>query len=176
MNFTELARMRESCRNYTGEPVPREKLLAILDAARMSPSACNSQPWSFVVADTPDAARRAAACVQVDGANRFTDHAPAFLIVLEEPVQLSPRIADKIDSQHFAQIDLGLITAHICLAAADLGLGTCIMGIFDEEKTKAYFQIPAEKRVRLILSVGYSADTSPRAKKRKSLEEFVRFA
>lgn len=176
MNFTELARMRESCRNYTGEPVPREKLLAILDAARMSPSACNSQPWSFVVADTPDAARRAAACVQVDGANKFTDHAPAFLIVLEEPVQLSPRIADKIDSQHFAQIDLGLITAHICLAAADLGLGTCIMGIFDEEKTKAYFQIPAEKRVRLILSVGYSADTSPRAKKRKSLEEFVRFA
>lgn len=176
MNFTELARMRESCRNYTGEPVPREKLLAILDAARMSPSACNSQPWSFVVADTPDAARRAAACVQVDGANKFTDHAPAFLIVLEEPVQLSPRIADKIDSQHFAQIDLGLITAHICLAAADLGLGTCIMGIFDEEKTKACFQIPAEKRVRLILSVGYSADTSPRAKKRKSLEEFVRFA
>ena len=176
MNFTELARMRESCRNYTGEPVPREKLLAILDAARMSPSACNSQPWSFVVADTPDAARRAAACVQVDGANKFTDHAPAFLIVLEEPVQLSPRIADKIDSQHFAQIDLGLITAHICLAAADLGLGTCIMGIFDKEKTKAYFQIPAEKRVRLILSVGYSADTSPRAKKRKSLEEFVRFA
>lgn len=176
MNFTELARMRESCRNYTGEPVPREKLLAILDAARMSPSACNSQPWSFIVADTPDAARRAAACVQVDGANKFTDHAPAFLIVLEEPVQLSPRIADKIDSQHFAQIDLGLITAHICLAAADLGLGTCIMGIFDEEKTKAYFQIPAEKRVRLILSVGYSADTSPRAKKRKSLEEFVRFA
>ena len=176
MNFTELARMRESCRNYTGEPVPREKLLAILDAARMSPSACNSQPWSFVVADTPDAARRAAACVQVDGANKFTDHAPAFLIVLEEPVQLSPRIADKIDSQHFAQIDLGLITAHICLAAADLGLGTCIMGIFDEEKTKAYFQISAEKRVRLILSVGYSADTSPRAKKRKSLEEFVRFA
>lgn len=176
MNFTELARMRESCRNYTGEPVPREKLLAILDAARMSPSACNSQPWSFVVADTPDAARRAAACVQVDGSNKFTDHAPAFLIVLEEPVQLSPRIADKIDSQHFAQIDLGLITAHICLAAADLGLGTCIMGIFDEEKTKAYFQIPAEKRVRLILSVGYSADTSPRAKKRKSLEEFVRFA
>ena len=176
MNFTDLARMRESCRNYTGEPVPREKLLAILDAARMSPSACNSQPWSFVVADTPDAARRAAACVQVDGANKFTDHAPAFLIVLEEPVQLSPRIADKIDSQHFAQIDLGLITAHICLAAADLGLGTCIMGIFDEEKTKAYFQIPAEKRVRLILSVGYSADTSPRAKKRKSLEEFVRFA
>ena len=64
------------------------------------------------------AARRAAACVQVDGANKFTDHAPAFLIVLEEPVQLSPRIADKIDSQHFAQIDLGLITAHICLAAA----------------------------------------------------------
>lgn len=176
MNFTDLARMRESCRNYTGEPVPREKLLAILDAARMSPSACNSQPWSFVVADTPDAARRAAACVQVDGANKFTDHAPAFLIVLEEPVQLSPRIAEKIDSQHFAQIDLGLITAHICLAAADLGLGTCIMGIFDEEKTKAYFQIPAEKRVRLILSVGYSADTSPRAKKRKSLEEFVRFA
>ena len=80
-----------------------------------------------------------------------------------------------VDSQHFAQIDIGLVTAQICLAASVLGLGTCIMGLFNEEKTKAYFDIPADKRVRLIVSVGYSADKTPRAKKRKALDEIARF-
>lgn len=175
MDFTELVNLRESCRNYTGEPVPHEKLEAILNAARLAPSACNSQPWSFVVAESSDAARRAAACVQEGGANQFTDKAPAFIIILEEHAQLSPRIAGTMDSQHFAQIDIGLMTAHICLAASALGLGTCIMGLFNEEKTKAYFDIPADKRVRLIVSVGYSADKAPRAKKRKALDEISRF-
>lgn len=176
MDFLKLITVRESCRNYTGEPVPREKLVAVLNAARMAPSACNSQPWSFVVADNPEAARRAAECVQDSGANKFTDQAPAFIIVLEERAQLSPRIADTMDSQHFAQIDIGLVTAHLCLAAAEEGLGTCIMGLFNEEKTKAYFDIPADKRVRLIVSVGYSADQAPRTKKRKTLDEVARFA
>lgn len=103
------------------------------------------------------------------------DNAPAFIIVLEEHAKLSPRIADKMDSQHFAQIDIGLVTAHICLAASALGLGTCIMGLFNEEKTKSYFNIPADKRVRLIISVGYSADQEPRKKSRKTLEEIAQF-
>lgn len=175
MEFTELIRVRESCRNYTGEPVPREKLEAILDAARLAPSACNSQPWSFVVADSPEAVKTAVECIQDSGANKFTDKAPAFIIVVEEHAQLSPRIADTMDSQHFAAIDIGLVTAHICLAASDLGLGTCIMGLFNEEKTKACFDIPAEKRVRLIISVGYSADAAPRAKHRNALDEIARF-
>ena len=175
MDFFQLITVRESCRNYTGEAVPREKLEAILNAARMAPSACNSQPWSFVIADSPDATRHAAECVQEGGANRFTDKAPAFIIVLEEHAKLSPRIADKMDSQHFAQIDIGLVTAHICLAASALGLGTCIMGLFNEEKTKSYFNIPADKRVRLIISVGYSADQEPRKKSRKTLEEIAQF-
>ncbi len=175
MDFFKLITVRESCRNYTGEPVPRETLKKILNAARLAPSACNSQPWSFVVADTPDAVRHAVECVQDGGANKFTDKAPAFILIVEEHAQLSPRIADRLDSQHFAQIDLGLATAHLCLAAAEEGLGTCIMGLFSEEKAKAYFSIPSEKRVRLIISVGYSADSAPRAKSRKPLDELVRF-
>ncbi len=175
MHFMELIKVRESCRNYTGEPVPQEALEKILDAARLAPSACNSQPWSFLVAESPDAVRHVAECVQDGGANKFTDKAPAFILILEEHAQLSPRIAGLMDSQHFAQIDIGLVTAHICLAASDLGLGTCIMGLFHEEKAKAYFHIPAEKRIRLIISVGYSADAMPRVKQRKSLRELVRF-
>lgn len=175
MNFIELIQIRESCRNYTGEPVPHEKLEAVINAALLAPSACNSQPWSFVVVENPKDVRRAAECVQVDGANRFTDKAPAFIIVLEEHAQLSPRIADTMDSQHFAQIDIGLVTAHVCLSASALGLGTCIMGIFDEEKTKTYFNIPADKRIRLIISIGYSADKAPRTKKRKTLDDAARF-
>lgn len=175
MHFMDLINVRESCRNYTGDPVPHEKLEAILNAARLAPSACNSQPWSFIVAESPEAVRHAAECVQEGGANKFTDKAPAFILVVEEHAQLSPRIADTMDSQHFAQIDIGLVTAHICLAASELGLGTCIMGLFNEEKAKTYFHIPKEKCVRLILSVGASADAMPRAKKRKTLTEIAQF-
>lgn len=175
MNFNELILARESCRNYTGEPVPREALEAIMDAARLAPSACNSQPWSFVVACTPEKVRLAADCIQASGANKFTDKAGAIIIVVEEHAKLSARISDTMDSQTFAQIDLGLATMQLCLAASDLGYGTCILGLFDEDMTKQAFGIPAEKRVRLILSVGKSADAAPRKKSRKSLDEIAQF-
>jgi len=80
-----------------------------------------------------------------------------------------------MDSQTFAQIDLGIVTAHLTLAASELGLSTCILGLFDEDATKETFGIPADRRVRLILSVGYSADEAPRKKTRKPVEEIARF-
>ena len=83
-SFIELARRRQSCRRYDRRPVEPEKLEACIEAARLSPSACNSQPWGFTVVTRPVLLPEVAACVQQLGINAFTADCPAFVVVTEE--------------------------------------------------------------------------------------------
>lgn len=174
-SFQELAARRESCRSYSSRPVEREKLEAIVRTACLSPSACNSQPWHFSVVTSPELLPRVASCVQLEGLNGFTSGCPAFLVVGEIPVQLMRRLQGKVDNRHFASIDIGLAAAHLCLAAADLDLGTCIMGMFDEARLKEILDLPEELRVRLVIAVGYPVAEGTRPKTRRPFEETVRF-
>ena len=136
-DFFDLIARRESCRNYDpNKKVETEKLVKCIEAARLAPSACNSQPWSFVVVNSPSVSPQVAKCVQGMGMNRFTDNCPAFLIVVEEKATLTAKISGAFKDQQFAQIDIGLATSQICLAAVDQGLSTCIMGWLDEKKLK----------------------------------------
>ncbi len=174
-DFFDLIARRESCRNYDpNKKVETEKLVKCIEAARLAPSDCNSQPWSFVVVNSPSVSPQVAKCVQGMGMNRFTDNCPAFLIVVEEKATLTAKISGAFKDQQFAQIDIGLATSQICLAAVDQGLSTCIMGWLDEKKLKELLQIPKSKRIRLVLSVGYAADERLREKKRKNLDEIMR--
>ena len=170
-DFFDLIKRRESCRNYSDRPVEREKLLACLEAARLSPSACNSQPWRFTAVTDPEKIALVAEAVQRLGINRFAPQVPVFVVVTEEKAKLLKRIAELVCSQHFSQIDVGLAAAHFVLAATQQGLSTCILGMFDEEKLKSFLPIPESSKVRLVLCVGYSADEKPREKSRKPLEE-----
>ena len=170
MKFNELILKRESCRNYNGEPVSTDLLLKCVDAARLSPSACNSQPWKYYIVNTPENAEKVRECVQPNGANKFTDNCPAFAIVTEKEAMLKPHVAERVkNKQKWAENDIGLSVAHYCLQAADLGLGTCIIGMVEEEKIREYFGI--EDKVRLVIATGYSADEKPRNKVRKPIEE-----
>ena len=176
MDFMELTKKRESCRAYRDAPVEREKLLRCLEAARLAPSACNSQPWRYVVADEPAQVREMVSCVY-DGEtpiNRFARQVPVFVAVVEGAAKLSPMLGD-VDQQEYAQIDLGLSVAQFCLEAAEQGLGTCIMGWFQEEKVKAAMGIPEDRKVRLILALGYPESDTPRAKARRPIEEIACF-
>jgi len=175
MDFKELILKRESCRAYADKPVEREKLIQIAEAGRLAPSACNSQPWFFTVAVSEEAVQKAADCVQHMGRNPFASQAKAFIIVTEEQAALSPRVKDFFPSQHFAPLDVGIAVAHMALAASDLGLSTCIMGWFDEEKVWEVFPELKGRTVRLILSVGYAATDAVRPKTRKAPEEIYRF-
>ena len=174
-SFIELARRRQSCRRYARRPVEPEKLEACIEAARLSPSACNSQPWGFTVVTRPVLLPEVAACVQQLGINAFTADCPAFVVVTEEKATIMKRLDGVVDSQHFASIDVGLAAAHLCLQAADLGLGTCIMGLFDEARLRRLLDIPAQSRVRLVIAVGYPAEDAPRPKQRKAMESVARF-
>ena len=176
MDFFSLIAQRESCRNYDpSRPVSREQLVRCLEAARIAPSACNSQPWSFVVVNRPDLSAQTAQYVQGMGMNKFSENCPAFIVVVEEKANLSARVGAVVKSQEYASIDIGIATAHLVLAATEQGLSTCIMGWFQEAKLKELLSIPKEKRIRLVIAVGYAASQELRPKKRKSLEEISTF-
>ena len=171
MDFLQLVLSRQSDRAYDKErPVEAEKLERILEAARLAPSACNSQPWSFIVANH-EAAAKVAPCVQSGNVNRFAENCPAFIVIFEEPAILMGGQAN----QKYAQIDLGIATAHLCYAATEQGLSTCIMGSFNQQQLLETLGLPADKTIRLVLAIGYSADEHLRDKKRKPLDEIMTY-
>lgn len=181
MEFFELIEARESCRKYLDKPVEGEKITKILEAARLAPSGCNSQPWHFTVVSGEqevNALRDMVINGAEDGSsklNTFVKSAPVFLVVCEEPAKLLPMPEKKYGSQHFAQMDVGQAVAYLTLAAADLGLGTCMIGMFADREVAKLIKAPQESIVRMIVALGYPADESkpPREKVRKDLGDIV---
>lgn len=99
-NFFDLIARRESCRNYDPQKrVETEKLIKCIEAARIAPSACNSQPWSFVVVNSPEVSPKVAKCVQGMGMNRFTDACPSFIVVIEEKANMTAKLGGALDMQ-----------------------------------------------------------------------------
>ena len=147
MDFLQLVASRQSDRAYDmTRPVEPEKLERILEAARLAPSACNAQPWKFVVINDPE------------------------LSVKVGKATAGLGIKDK----YFPLVDIGIATAHITLAAESEGLGSCILGWFDEKEIKKLTGIPASKRLLLVITIGYSVKEK-RKKARKPKEKVVSY-
>ena len=171
-SFEKLVMSRESCRDFSDRPVEIEKITNILKTALLSPSACNSQPWHFTVV-MGENAKKVAACTHELGMNKFTDNCTAFIIINEEEAALSARLGGAVKKQEYAQMDIGIAAAHIVLAARDLGLSTCILGWFNEKQLADAVGISHDKRIRLIIALGYAATDELRPKKRKEFDEKV---
>ena len=177
MNFLDLVSNRQSVRAYdTQKPVEKDKIERILQAAQLAPSACNSQPWHIIVVDDPELKNKVAdaTSARVLGMNHFTKQAPVHLVLVEEKVNLSSGIGGWVKQKDYAQMDLGIIAAHIVLAAHAEGLGSCILGWFNEPAMRELLSIPESKRVWLDITIGYSVQPL-REKKRKSINEIVTF-
>lgn len=177
MNFLELAQTRQSDRAFdVNRPVEREKIERILEAARLAPSACNSQPWHFIVVDEPELKNKVADATSARalGMNHFTKQAPVHIVLVEEKTNFSSALGGFVKKKDYAQMDLGFAAAHIALAAQAEGLGSCILGWFDEPKMRKLLNIPKSKRIWLSICIGYS--TQPlREKKRKPFDEVVSY-
>ena len=169
MDLTELVRTRQSCRSYEERPVEEEKLQAILEAGRLSPSACNGQPYRITVCRGEAAKKAAAACGGM-GMNKFAKQAPVLLVISEEDYVKSAAMGAKLKHNDYRSMDIGILAAHLTLAAAELGLGTCILGWFDDEKLRTLCGL--DKPVRLVITLGYPKDAL-REKKRKPLDTLV---
>lgn len=172
MNFTEIAQARQSCRSYdASREVEEEKLAAILETARLSPSACNGQPYHFSVCRGDNAKAVAKAC-QGMGMNKFATDVPVMLVISEEPYCKSAAVGAKVKGNDYRSIDIGIAAAYITAEATAQGLGTCILGWLDNEKIKDICQL--EGTVRLVITIGYAKeDDKLRTKKRKDLDELV---
>ena len=170
MDFLEIAKVRQSCRKYDPtREVEQEKLDAILEAARLSPSACNGQPYHLTLCRGEAARKVAKACMGM-GMNGFAADAPALVVLSEMPYNKTAALGAKVKGNDYRSIDIGIAVAYLTAEAAAQGLGTCILGWLDDKKIRDICGL--EHPVRLVVTVGYPADT-PREKKRKSREELV---
>ena len=174
MDFLALAQSRQSDRAYEKRPVEREKLERILQAACLAPSACNAQPWKFVVVDDPELSVKVGRATAGLGMNKFAKDAPVHILIVEESMNITSFLGAKIKDKYFPLIDIGIAAAHITLAAESEGLGSCILGWFDEKEIKKLTGIPAGKRLLLGITIGYAAKPK-RKKSRKPMEKVVSF-
>ena len=169
MDFEQLINARQSDRKYDTQPIDRALLVRCLEAARIAPSACNSQPWKFVVVDDPKLLAGMKEAAAGMGMNKWVTDVPVIVAVVLEKMNLTARIGSVIKDKEYSLLDVGIAVEHFCLQATELGLGTCIIGWFDEKKVKKLLDIP-KRRVPLLISVGYPA-SEHRKKVRKPLEE-----
>ncbi len=175
--FTRLVSTRQSDRGYLSTPIGREKLDRILEAARLAPSACNAQPWHFIVVDDADLKSKLADTTssRIIGINHFTKQAPVHIVIVMEEPNFTSSFGSIVKRKHFPLIDIGITAEHICLAATAEGLGSCMIGWFDEPEVKRLLSIPKNRRPILIITLGYPAKPETRRKVRKPLEAVVSF-
>lgn len=174
MNFTEIANNRQSCRAYNSERmVEAEKLQVVLESARLSPSACNGQPYHITVCKG-EASKKVAKATQGLGMNKFATDAPLMLVISEMPYVKSAGFGAKLKHNDYRSIDIGILSAYITAEATAQGLSTCILGWFDDDKIREICGISGQ--VRLVITLGYAKDGDKlREKKRKDLSELVGF-
>ena len=174
MNFMEIAQTRQSCRGYDEtRPVEEEKLNAILEAAQLSPSACNGQPYHFTVC-RGETAKEVAKATMGLGMNKFSVQAPVLIVVSEMPYVKSAAMGAKVKKNDYRSIDIGIATAYLTAEAAAQGLSTCILGWLDSDKICKLCDL--EYPARLVITLGYAReDEKLRPKKRKDLSELVSY-
>lgn len=178
MIFNELIQSRQSVRRYSTTQVEPEKLSQCLEAARLAPSASNSQPWKFIVVDREPLRTEVAKATfsDIKLINKFTLQAPLLIVIVVEKAKLITWLAMLVKKKEWPLIDIGIAAEHFCLQATELGLGTCMIGWFEEDKIKKLLQVPPDKSIGLLISVGYAADGyTLRTKIRKTPDEMVSY-
>lgn len=170
MNFMEIAEKRQSCRAYdTERMIEPEKLEAILKAAQLAPSACNSQPYFLTVCEGDTATCVEKATMKL-GMNKFATQAPVAIVISEGPYNKTAALGAKVKGNDYRSVDIGIVAAYITAEATAQGLGSCMIGWLEEEKIRDICQVDGV--VRLVILLGYArVDDTLREKKRKRAEE-----
>ena len=175
-DYFDLIARRESCRNFDpNRPVEKEKLQRCAEAAWIAPSACNGQPWKYLIVTNPELNEKLRPLIMELGMNKFVKNCPAFAVVLEEATVLKVSLSQKFKDQDFAPIDIAFSASQFCYAATEQGLSTCIIGWHNEPKIRELFDLPKSTRVRLILAIGYAASDTLRKKQRKPIDDVIKF-
>lgn len=174
MKLLELFAKRQSVRSYQDRPVEPEKLVKLIEAVRLAPSASNSQPWKLIIVDDVELKNKVSRATfsTLVSFNRFAPQAPVLAVLVIEKSTLVTQIGAMLKSREFSLIDIGIAAEHFCLQAAELGLGSCMLGWFDEAAIKTLLHIPENRRIGLVITLGYAENGAPiRPKIRKKAAE-----
>ncbi|MDO4181861.1 MAG: nitroreductase family protein [Bacteroidales bacterium] len=164
MTFLELAQRRYSVRNYASQEVEEEKLNYVLQCARLAPSAVNRQPWRLYIVRSKET--KEAICRSYP--RPWMTGAPVCIVVCADDATAWVRSSD---GKSHADIDAAILTEHICLAAAEQGLGTCWVCNFDVDLCRQALSLPEHLHPVALIPLGYPADVEPRKSERKKLED-----
>ncbi|MDZ7821017.1 MAG: nitroreductase family protein [Candidatus Marinimicrobia bacterium] len=176
MKFLELVKKRQSDRKYLDKTVEREKIERCLEAARLAPSATNSQPWEFIVVEDPEMRKKVAEATfsSVVRFNRFALKAPVLVVLVSWRPALSIAIGGLLKDRQFNLVDVGICAEHFCLQAAEEDLGTCILGWFRTRKIAKLLNIRPPKKPALVMTLGYPSGET-REKRRKDPNKVRRY-
>lgn len=176
-NIIELLKKRRSIRKYTNKPISRDKLLSCIEAARLSPSACNIQPWEFVIIDDEKLRNKLTkeAFKSTFYPNQFARKAPVIIVVLAKPDKTVNRMAGYIHGKNYFLFDIGIACSNLILKAYELNVGSCIMAWFDKEKVREILKIPNIKKIVALISLGYFKKNRTFKKNRKNINKIVKF-
>ncbi len=128
-----------------------------LEAARLAPSTCNSQPWKFIIVDDRQLKDRLcrSAFSGIYSVFSFAKKAPVIVAVVSEKARFLARVGSLFRGTNFYLIDIGIATEHFVLQAEELGLGTCWLGWFNEGAVKSILNVPKDRRVDILIALGY---------------------
>lgn len=178
MKFLDLALLRRSVRSYTREGVERAQIEMCIEAARISPSSNNSQPWHFIVVDDTETRVKLAGLTSLPPSkmNRFAANAPVLVVLVLRRPTIAIAAARMVKGIDYNLIDAGIAATHFCLQASELGLGTCMIGWFDQSAVKRLLGIHRADRVALLIAVGHpvSGDVTTMTDKRRKPLEAIR--
>ena len=157
MSLLDLLKHRKSVREFLDRPVERDKIMMCLEAARLAPSECNSQPWRFIIVDDRQLKDRLcdAAFGGIYSMNSFCKTAPVMVVVISEKSKFIARIGEMFRGTKYYLIDIGVTCEHFVLQAEDLSLGTCWIGWFNERGVKSTLGIPQRKKIDMLIALGY---------------------
>lgn len=177
MSFLDLVQKRRSTRVYSSKPVPREILDKCLEAARLAPSACNSQPWSFIIIDNKELKDKliSKAFSGIYSMNEFVKTAPVLIVVITERSKYTACLGGFFRGVKYSLIDIGIACEHFVLQAREEGLGTCWLGWFNEKGVKKVLGLARNKNIDVIISAGYPEEEVAGAKPRKFLDEIRKY-
>lgn len=166
MDFSSLIKSRQSQRQYTEQSVAREDIMRCIEAAHVAPSACNAQPWKFIVVDQPELKNAVAEATVGLGMNKFCVQAPVMVVMVLEKPNFTSKVGSVLKNKEYSLMDIGIAATHFCLQATALGLSTCMIGWFDEKKIKKMLHVPKNKRLPLLITLGYpKGDFRPKVRK-----------
>ncbi len=178
MDFHELISLRQSDRKYINKPIDREIINKCIEAARLAPSASNSQPWTFIVIDDNELKDKVGRKTfgPLKSFNKFVPQAPVVITIVLEKPKIITEVGGRIKNKEFPLMDIGIAAEHICLQAAEEGLGSCMLGWFDERAIKSLLNVPDNKSIPLLITLGYTPEGYKHRKKiRKSMDKVVRY-